>query len=78
MIKQVLHYPEEIVTFSTIQDWNKELSEKQKRQLGDYLTLKEAVESEWSDYDRKKFLQAKRVLASQKAVITEPPQKVIQ
>lgn len=78
MIRDSLHYPDQILTFSTIKNWNKDLSEKQIAQIGDYLTLKKAVEHKWSDNDRKKFLQAKRILSTQNSVITQPPQKVIQ
>lgn len=69
---QNLFYPNSIVTFRKIMEWEKQgddLSEEQRQKTADYLTIKKQVEHKWSKEDKKRFLKVKKLLKTQKSVI---------
>lgn len=72
-MKDYLHHPKDIIVFDQIRSWitQDQLSERQREQLGDYLTIKKEMKSKWSKNDYKQFLRAKRLLAQDSQTITE-------
>jgi hypothetical protein len=72
--QDVLHFEDEVISFLTVRRWikeDKDLDEKELKLLGDYLSRKQQVKDSWQIGDRKKFLRAKRFLASQDEVLDE-------
>ena len=66
-----LHMPKNIATFQQIIEWDEDtLSDQQKQQIGDYLTIKKSVRHKWGERDQKRFLKAKKILATDSETIT--------